>query len=163
MDPISRRKAVSSSDIALYAASNDRFHHLVGSFARSPNLMRQLDRASSLPFASPSSLIPAQSKVLDLPTILVIAQDQHHCIVDAIEERDGTRAEALMREHARLTTRHLHRVFHGEASALIPGHRLFVEDKRPPAPVPVEPPEGKRGNALAGEGASPLMRVRRDA
>ena len=98
----------------------------MGKLARSPNLARQLDRASALPFASPSSLILAQSEVVDLPVILVIAQDQHHCIVDAIEERDGTRAESLMREHARLATRHLHRIFHGEASRLVPGHTLFV-------------------------------------
>ncbi len=126
MDAVLRRRTISPSDLAAYTASNDRFHQLVGKLARSPNLARQLDRASALPFASPSSLILAQSEVVDLPVILVIAQDQHHCIVDAIEERDGTRAESLMREHARLATRHLHRIFHGEASKLVPGHTLFV-------------------------------------
>jgi GntR family transcriptional regulator of vanillate catabolism len=38
---------------------------------------------------------------------LLIAQDHHRIVVDAIENREGARAEAIMREHARLAVRNL--------------------------------------------------------
>ena len=39
--------------------------------------------------------------------ILTLAQDQHRCVREAIANREGSRAEAIMREHARLTRRNL--------------------------------------------------------
>jgi GntR family transcriptional regulator of vanillate catabolism len=138
MDVVVQEATASPARIAAYAAQNDRFHVLLGNLARSPSLARQLDRASALPFASPSSLLLAQARFVDLPTMLVVAQDQHRCIVDAIEERDGTRAEALMREHSRLATRHLDRILQSaEALSLVPGHTLIIETStRPIAKTP---------------------------
>jgi GntR family transcriptional regulator, vanillate catabolism transcriptional regulator len=127
MDDVVQQWTPSPRRIAEYAALNDRFHTLLGNFARSPNLTRQLDRASALPFASPSSLLLAQSKLADLSTMLVVAQDQHRCILDAIKERDGTRAEAITREHNRLAARLLDRILQNqEALSLVPGHTLIT-------------------------------------
>jgi GntR family transcriptional regulator of vanillate catabolism len=39
--------------------------------------------------------------------MLLIAQAQHRAVVEAIENREGARAEALMREHARIAHRNL--------------------------------------------------------
>ena len=39
--------------------------------------------------------------------ILLVAQDHHRGLVDAIERREGARAEAVAREHARLARRNL--------------------------------------------------------
>ena len=38
---------------------------------------------------------------------LIIAQDHHRCVVDAIIQREGARAESLMREHSRIACRNL--------------------------------------------------------
>jgi GntR family transcriptional regulator of vanillate catabolism len=46
--------------------------------------------------------------------ILTIAQDQHRCVVEAIENREGARAEAIMREHARLARRNLELAMHDQ-------------------------------------------------
>jgi GntR family transcriptional regulator, vanillate catabolism transcriptional regulator len=133
MDDIARHGTATSAGIAAYATQNDRFHGLLVHLARSPNLVRQLDRASALPFTAPSSLLLAQSRLVDLPTMLIVAQDQHRCIVDAIEEGDGTRAEALTREHNRLATRHLDRILRSaEALPLVPGHTLITETSMKP-------------------------------
>ena len=70
-------------------------------------LIRQIDRASALPFASPSGLVMAQSALPEAQHILIIAQDHHRIVIDAIENREGARAEAVMREHARLAVRNL--------------------------------------------------------
>lgn len=61
----------------------------------------------TLPFASPSALVMAQAQDPRARQIMIVAQDQHPCIVEAVERREGARAEALMREHPRLATRNL--------------------------------------------------------
>jgi GntR family transcriptional regulator of vanillate catabolism len=40
--------------------------------------------------------------------MLILAQEHHRGVAEAIEAREGSRAEALMREHARLARRNLH-------------------------------------------------------
>jgi GntR family transcriptional regulator, vanillate catabolism transcriptional regulator len=49
----------------------------------------------------------AQSGLPEAHQILLIGQDHHRVVVEAIENREGTRAEAVMREHARLAIRNL--------------------------------------------------------
>jgi hypothetical protein len=60
-----------------------------------------------MPFASPSAFVMAQSALPEAHNILLIAQEHHRIVVDAIENREGARAEAIMREHARLAVRNL--------------------------------------------------------
>jgi GntR family transcriptional regulator, vanillate catabolism transcriptional regulator len=98
---------VSIEAFSAYVALNARFHALLGELSRSPPLIRQIDRASALPFASPSGFVMAQSALPEARQILMIAQDHHKIVLDAIENREGGRAEAIMREHARLAARNL--------------------------------------------------------
>jgi GntR family transcriptional regulator of vanillate catabolism len=39
--------------------------------------------------------------------ILLVAQHQHHALIDAIVRREGARADAIAREHARIARRNL--------------------------------------------------------
>jgi GntR family transcriptional regulator of vanillate catabolism len=39
--------------------------------------------------------------------ILLVAQHQHHGLIDAIARREGARADALAREHARIARQNL--------------------------------------------------------
>jgi GntR family transcriptional regulator, vanillate catabolism transcriptional regulator len=56
----------------------------------------------------------------------MIAQDQHRCVINAIERREGARAEAIMREHARLAHRNLERAFSNQRMLdLVPGATLI--------------------------------------
>jgi GntR family transcriptional regulator of vanillate catabolism len=57
--------------------------------------------------------------------MLVIAQDQHGQVLDAIENREGSRAEALMREHSRLAQRNLREALHGAQNHSLPGVQLI--------------------------------------
>jgi GntR family transcriptional regulator of vanillate catabolism len=90
-----------------YVDLNARFHRDVVALADSRLIERQLERAMTLPFASPSAFVRAQAEAPEALQILHVAQDQHRCIVEAIEAREGTRAEALMKEHSRLAQRNL--------------------------------------------------------
>ncbi len=109
-----------------YTDLNARLHELIVALADAPSLARQIGRAASLPFASPSGFVMAQSQLPESHRNLVVAQDQHRCVVDAIARREGTRAEAIMREHARLAGRNLQVVLRSEKAArMVPGGALL--------------------------------------
>jgi GntR family transcriptional regulator of vanillate catabolism len=107
IDGLVRQNPISVDAFSAYVALNARFHALLTELSRSPPLIRQIDRASALPFASPSGFVMAQSALPEAQQILLIAQDHHRIVLDAIENREGARAEAIMREHARLAVRNL--------------------------------------------------------
>ena len=90
-----------------YVRVNARLHALIVDLAESPTLKRQIERAMSLPFASPSGFVMAQAIMPESHRILHVAQDQHRCVVEAIANREGARAQAIMQEHARLAGRNL--------------------------------------------------------
>lgn len=92
---------------ARYLDLNEAFHSAIVDLAKSPMLRRSLDMVFSLPFASPSALVFARSKLPRAAEILIIAQADHRAIVESIESRQGTRAEHLAREHARLSQKNL--------------------------------------------------------
>jgi GntR family transcriptional regulator of vanillate catabolism len=113
-------------DIPGYAELNGQFHLILTELAGSRALARQIERASALPFASPSALVPVQSRLPESRHILTVAQDQHRCILVAIERREGSRAEAIMREHARIAHRNLEKAFANPRDIdLVPGSALI--------------------------------------
>ncbi|MBJ6123828.1 GntR family transcriptional regulator [Microvirga splendida] len=113
-------------DLLRYVELNARFHDILIGMADSQVLARQLERVSALPFASPSALVPVQSRSPEMSYILSVAQDQHHCVLAAIERREGARAEAIMREHARIAHRNLERALTNQRDMdLVPGSVLI--------------------------------------
>ena len=118
--------ALASEDgFSRYVAANARFHALVVDLAESPALVRQIDRAVSLPFASPSGFVMAQAIMPESHRVLIVAQDQHRCVVEAIANREGARAEAIMQEHARRAGRNLRLALrHEKALERVPGGAL---------------------------------------
>jgi len=99
---------------ARYMDLNEAFHSGLVDLAKSPMLRRSLLYLKALPFASPSAMIYARSKLPRAAEMFVIGQEQHHAILEALEQRQGTRAEALAREHARLARRNLESVLMDE-------------------------------------------------
>ncbi len=94
-------------DISRYESLNGRFHALLSELAGSEVIRRELDRITSLPFASPNAFVNTDVDVPAFYRSLVVAQAQHRAIVTAIELREGARAEALAREHARIARQNL--------------------------------------------------------
>ncbi|RED30529.1 GntR family transcriptional regulator [Rhodopseudomonas thermotolerans] len=107
IDELVRQDPISVDAFSAYVALNARFHALLNELCGSAPVMRQIDRVAALPFASPSAFVMAQSALPEAHQILLIAQDHHRAVIDAIENREGARAEAVMREHARLAVRNL--------------------------------------------------------
>jgi GntR family transcriptional regulator of vanillate catabolism len=115
LDQLVRQDPVSVEAFSSYVTLNARFHALLAELSGSAPVIRQIDRVSSMPFASPSGFVMAQSSLPEAHQILLIGQDHHRVVVDAIENREGTRAEAVMREHARLAARNLRLVLRSRA------------------------------------------------
>jgi len=110
-----------------YVGLNDRFHATLARMAGSPLLQRALDAVTCLPFASASAFVLTEAELPASREILVIAHSQHLALIEAIEHREGARAEHIAREHARLALRNLQLVLrHRAILARVPGHSLIT-------------------------------------
>ncbi|NNF23322.1 MAG: GntR family transcriptional regulator [Rhodobacteraceae bacterium] len=89
-------------ELRAYVRLNQRFHDLLAGLAGSAVIAREVDRANQLPAASPSAFLQGHELIPDFRENLRVAQAQHRSIFEAIEAREGARAEALTREHARI-------------------------------------------------------------
>ena len=107
IDAVLGRPALDDQAFTRYVALNQQFHNLLAEMAGSTLTRRELDRVVNLPFASPSAFVVMQANSPQARDMLVVAQDQHRQVLDAIERREGARAEAIMREHARIARRNL--------------------------------------------------------
>lgn len=90
-----------------YLKLNESFHARLVRMARSPLLTRALQGVTSLPFAGPSALVLAEAELPDARDIIFIGYRHHAALVEAIERRQGARAESLAREHALLALANL--------------------------------------------------------
>lgn len=99
-----------------YVALNAHFHELLVEAAGSAVVARQIGRVVALPFASPSGFVLAQAALPAAQRVLILAQEHHRTVVEAIEHREGSRAEAVMREHARLARQNLELVLRNQDS-----------------------------------------------
>jgi len=104
--------------------TNKRFHRELWRLAKSASLFRELEHACKIPFAAPEALVFG---VADLEqSTAFIAAEQHRAIVEAIENREGARAEALAREHSRISRRNLEFALRSkELSNRLPGLTLI--------------------------------------
>ena len=119
--PVLREKSFSG-----YVEQNARFHRLLAEMSGSALVQRQIDRVVTLPFASPNSFVLANATGPRARDRLVIAQEQHRAVVEAIVQREGARAESLMREHARLAQQNLRdALLDHRTLQKLPGSRLI--------------------------------------
>jgi GntR family transcriptional regulator of vanillate catabolism len=107
IDALLAPHSLSEQAFAGYTEHNARFHTLLAQMSGSSLLVRQIERASTLPFASPNAFVMAASTGARARDHLVVAQAQHRAAVEAILAGQGARAEALMQEHARSALRNL--------------------------------------------------------
>jgi GntR family transcriptional regulator, vanillate catabolism transcriptional regulator len=109
-----------------YLDLNEAFHSAIMDLAKNQVLRRAAEQVCRLPFASPSALILLYKNVPASRALIPIAQEHHRSLIDAIELREGTRAEGLAREHARVMRRNLELAM-ADRNVLdtIPGGRLI--------------------------------------
>ncbi len=125
IDALLRQPALDDDAFTQYVTYNERFHLLLREMAGSALMARELERVVSLPFASPSGFVVVQANSSGARDMLVVAQDQHRQVLDAIEHREGARAEAIMREHSRIAQRNLREALRSHDVDRMPGVRLI--------------------------------------
>lgn len=132
LDALVARLDLTVDDLTEYIRLNAIFHHQLVDLADNPTLVRQIERVGALPFASPSGFVMVQAVLPESRVILNIAQDQHRSVVEAIEQREGARAQAIMCEHPRLAMRNLQIAMRNQqAFDMVPGAALIRRRGRP--------------------------------
>jgi GntR family transcriptional regulator of vanillate catabolism len=125
IDTVLAAPALDDAAFLRYVDLNQQFHDLLGELAGSTVVARELERVVRLPFASPSGFVVLQANSPRARDMLIVAQDQHRQVLDAIERREGARAEAIMREHSRLAQRNLREAVESRDLDRMPGVRLI--------------------------------------
>jgi GntR family transcriptional regulator, vanillate catabolism transcriptional regulator len=125
VDAVLARSALDDEAFMRYVTLNQEFHNLLSEMGGSPIVQRELERVVTLPFASPSAFVVLQANSPQARDMLIVAQDQHRQVLHAIEHREGSRAEAIMREHSRIARRNLAEAMHERNFERMPGVRLI--------------------------------------
>lgn len=120
IDLVLAPRVLDEDGFARYVELNAQFHALLAGLAGSALLSRELERVKGLPFASPSAFVVVQQQSPQARDMLVVAQDHHRQVLDAVQRREGARADALMREHSRLAQRNLRAVLSGHPAGAAP-------------------------------------------
>jgi GntR family transcriptional regulator, vanillate catabolism transcriptional regulator len=130
IDDVLQRVALDDAAFSRYVELNRQFHAVLHVMAGSGLMARELDRVVALPFASPSAFVVVQANSPQARDMLVVAQDQHRQVLEAVSAREGARAEAIMREHSRLAQRNLRDALQeGRAHEQMPGGRLILAEQ----------------------------------
>jgi GntR family transcriptional regulator, vanillate catabolism transcriptional regulator len=116
----------SIESFAQYMELNEEFHSELVQLAKSPMLRRSLAHLNSLPFAGPSAMVFARSKLPKASEMLILGQEQHHSLLEALAQGQGTRAQFVAWEHARLSRRNLESALSDkEILSCVPGSSLI--------------------------------------
>lgn len=99
-DLLFEKRSLDLKDELQYGLMNKRFHQIVIDACNLPLLSNFIERLNNVPFVAPSVIVFDQVGLRQAFTMLHRAHGVHHAIVDALKRGDGSRAEALFREHA---------------------------------------------------------------
>lgn len=125
IDTLLANTGLSDEMFSDYVRLNAQFHRLLSQMPGSAVLTREIERVGNLPFASPSGFVGVHLDDAPARDMLVAAQYQHRQVLDAIERREGARAEALMREHSRIAQNNMQLALQQPGTFALPGVQLI--------------------------------------
>jgi len=115
-------------DLDRYGDLNAEFHRGLAGLSGSAVIEAEIARVTRLPFASPSAFLPERTQIDAFRRTLAPAQAQHQALIEAITNREGARAEALAREHARAARVNVEAIFAADPGRIqrpMPGRGLI--------------------------------------
>ncbi len=98
-DTLFEKGKFSNGDESRYADMNGRFHALIVDAAGSKTISDVIAHNDRVPFAAAGAGACDKATAAAMYTMLQYAHRQHHAIVQALANGEGTRVEALLREH----------------------------------------------------------------
>ena len=128
-DQVVNKTEMGLDDYAVYVDMNARLHQLslegCGKSSNGP----PMERLNSLPFASPSAMLPMQSSIAEGTKWMQLAHMQHHNLVQAIERGQGARAQAIGEEHVEIACRNVEYALDKpeQAAKVLPAIRLVTD------------------------------------
>jgi GntR family transcriptional regulator, vanillate catabolism transcriptional regulator len=123
-EPYNASSTAAPSDVIVsYGELNLAFHTALVELATSPMLQWAVERIQLIPFATPRAVILPHAAEL-----MTIAKEQHRAILEALADKEGTRAELLVREHARMARRNLELALQHKGIGEMPGSQLIRGD-----------------------------------
>lgn len=121
-----QRRKLTLECLEQFMELNGKFHAEILRLSDCRMLQRAMEHVCSLPFASPSAFVRRQYLAPESWDLFRMAIDQHQDILDAILNREATRAETLAREHARIARRNLESALkNDEIAEFVPEMRLI--------------------------------------
>lgn len=107
LDAVLEPPALNGQGFSDYVRLNALFHERLAGLCGSATVIAAIEQASNQPFAGPSAFVHLHADVPEGRTTLLIAQDQHRNLLEAVALGQSSRAEALAREHCRIAQRKL--------------------------------------------------------
>ena len=105
-DDLFRKGSISEQDMEDYHDLNMVFHQTIVEASANSAITHALARNDHLPFASVNSIAIDRNDLGKEFRRFNFAHMQHHIIFDALDNGQGARAEAVMREHANAALRY---------------------------------------------------------
>ena len=128
-DAVVFKATMDLDDYTRYAQINDRFHDTIIQGCGNKALARMMDTLNGQAFAAASATLPMQSSTEEGHEWMKLAHRTHHAMVEAIEQHQGSRAQALSEEHVEVARRNLDYAMEDpeRAAALLPGFQLVSD------------------------------------
>lgn len=128
-DAVVFKATMDLDDYTRYAQINDRFHDTIIQGCGNKALARMMDTLNGQAFAAASATLPMQSSTEEGHEWMKLAHRTHHAMVQAIEQHQGSRAQALSEEHVEVARRNLDYAMEDpeRAAALLPGFQLVSD------------------------------------
>jgi len=128
-DKVIEVREASEIDVQAYSELNNQFHKVIPTLAGSKTIEIEIKRVNRLPFAAASSFLAKQHQIPGFRESLVRAHRQHRAMISAVQNREGTRVEAIAREHARVARENFMYAYYEDRNLakLIPGLSLVEE------------------------------------
>lgn len=89
-------------NMAAYLRANVRFHKAIVDACGNNVLRESLEFLDRIPFTAAGGMLPFQTTLPDTDDVMRFAQRQHHMLVEALQQGQGARAQALAEEHRQI-------------------------------------------------------------
>jgi GntR family transcriptional regulator, vanillate catabolism transcriptional regulator len=98
-DELFAKGRIEKSDEIGYGEMNERFHNSIVEALENNVISDLIARLHRVPFVAPLTIAFDRKEPKQIHDLLYHAHRQHHAITDALENGQGARAEALLKEH----------------------------------------------------------------
>jgi GntR family transcriptional regulator of vanillate catabolism len=98
-DALFAKRRLDAGDEAAYGRINERFHHAIVEGADNAMIGDLIARLHRVPFVAPTTIAFDRKNFEEMYDDLFHAHRQHRAITEALENGEGARVEALLKEH----------------------------------------------------------------